>query len=102
MVTSNVAHRLSMPHSAEKRASNPSVIERLMRDSADGVDVSHHLPALRQTILLDGVEADESGMVSVNDSHHRNLGNSSPHKDQSLNPNPALTALSPPTASTSG
>jgi hypothetical protein len=66
MVTSNMTNRLSMPNASETRASIPSsVIDRLMRDSADGIDVSIHLPALKQQILLDGVDSDESGMVGL-------------------------------------
>lgn len=46
-------------------ASNmPKTINRLMRDAANGVDVSAQLTELKNHIILDGVEADEAGMVS--------------------------------------
>ena len=46
------------------RSSMPaSTLERLMHDSLNGQDVSFSLGDLRKHILLDGVDADESGMV---------------------------------------
>ena len=41
----------------------PKTINRLMRDAANGVDVSAQLTDLKNHIILDGIDADEAGMV---------------------------------------
>jgi hypothetical protein len=43
--------------------STVSLVESLMRESADGIDVSGRLPDLKRAILTDGISADEMGMV---------------------------------------
>ncbi|MCJ1445119.1 MAG: hypothetical protein MMC23_005624 [Stictis urceolatum] len=40
----------------------PPTIEKLMKQSAEGHDVSSHLQDLKRAVLLDGIETDESGM----------------------------------------
>ena len=52
-------------HVTTNRSSMPaSTLERLMHDSLNGQDVSSSLGELRKHILLDGIDADESGMVT--------------------------------------
>ena len=47
----------------ERHQAHPSfTIEKLMAESANGLDVSAQLPVLKQEILLNGINADETGM----------------------------------------
>ncbi len=55
---------LPWPLSSGTSSGMPSLIDRLMRDAADGIYVSDRLPDLKRVILLDGIEADDTGMVS--------------------------------------
>ena len=53
-------------HGPSKRTSAPaSTIERLMHESANGQDVTSQLTELKRQILLDGIDADETGMVRM-------------------------------------
>ena len=53
----------SARQNARKKAGTSSAIERLMQDSANGLDVTSQLRYLKEDVLADGIEADESGMV---------------------------------------
>jgi hypothetical protein len=63
-------HQQQQQQQQQQQDGMPSatVIEKLMKQSAEGQDVSPHLSDLKRAILLDGIETDDTGMVQFHPS----------------------------------